>query len=120
MNEGKTVRWKNVMLKNISGGYCMIVGRKDEILLHNPHLVVLDGTGTETENDTESQYKGSGYVILFLGKLLRKKVISHSIWGKDKQVWSGSVKQTSLKETPRIMDPVATTFLLETEPIMVE
>ena len=72
------------MLKDISGGHCMIVGRKDEILLHNPHLVVLDGTGTETENDTESQYKGSGYVILFVGRLLREKVISSSLWGKDR------------------------------------
>ena len=86
MNKGKTVRWKNVMLKNISGGYCMIVGRKDEILLHNPHLVVLDGTGTETENDTESQYKGSGYVILFLGKLLRKKLYLIHFGERIKQV----------------------------------
>ena len=53
------------MLHNVSGGYCMVVGEKQEFLLHKSYLIVTDGTGSETENGTESQYKGSGYVVLF-------------------------------------------------------
>ena len=72
------------MLQNVRGGYCMIVGRKEEFLLHDSNLVVTDGSGTETENDRESQYKGCGYVVLFLGKLNREKGTSNSVWAKDK------------------------------------
>ena len=82
--KGTTMRWKSPILQNISGGYCMIVGDKKEILLHYPNLIIMDGGGTQDENDTENHRNGSGYLILFFGRLQRQTGISKYVWGGDK------------------------------------
>ena len=52
-------------------------------MLHNPDLIVTNGNGSETESDTDSQFIGSGYFVLFLGRLQRHTGISTYIWGKE-------------------------------------
>ena len=37
-SKGETIHCKRLLLKNIRGGFCMIVGEKTELMLHNPNL----------------------------------------------------------------------------------
>jgi len=83
-SKGKTVNCKRLLLQNISGGLCMIVGKKTELVLQNPNLIITDGSGSEKECDGGKEYKGSGYVILFLGRLQRQTCVSKYFWGKEK------------------------------------
>ena len=83
-SKGKTIHCKRLLLKNIRGGFCMIVGEKTELMLHNPNLMIADGSGSEKECDSDRQYKGSGYVMMFLGRLQRQTDISKYLWGKEK------------------------------------
>ncbi len=53
-------------------------------MLQNPNLIITDGSGSEKECDGGKEYKGSGYVILFLGRLQRQTGISKYLWGKGK------------------------------------
>ena len=82
--KGKLLRWKAPILQNVSGGYCMIVCEKKEILLHDPNLMVMDGSQQTEEEETVSKYQGSGFLVLFLGKLQRDSGVSKYVWAKDK------------------------------------
>ena len=54
----------------------MIVGDKKDILLHDPNLMVIDGSSQQTEEEPVSNYQGSGYLVLFSGRLQREIRIS--------------------------------------------
>ena len=70
---------------------------KQELLLHKPYLIVTDGAGSATEDDTDSQYKRYGYVILFLGRLQRETGISKYHWRKDKTIVVRKCKTNIIK-----------------------
>ena len=53
-------------------------------MLHNPYLIITNRCGSEKEYDSDSQYRGSGYVIMFLGRLQRQTCVSKYLWGKEK------------------------------------
>ena len=43
----------------------MIVGGKKEILLHDPNLIVMDGSSQQKEEETASNYQGSDFKYYF-------------------------------------------------------
>ena len=88
-------------------------------MLHDPNLIVTDGSGSQTEQDTKSHYQGYGYLVLFLGRLQRQTRLSKYVWGKDKTNVVREYKTNTIKVTHHTMDQVVTITLLEIEPTTV-
>ena len=65
---GKLLRCKTVLLKNTSGGYMMIVVKKDELLEFNPNLTIIDGSSQEGEANSAVNNNSSGYIFKKIGK----------------------------------------------------
>ena len=71
-----------MLLKNTCSGYLMIVGKKDEHLVYNPNLTVIDGSSREGADDGVMRNNLSGFLILFLGQIQRQVKVSKYVWGK--------------------------------------
>ena len=82
-SNGKSLHWKRPQLKNIKGGYILIVGDKLELMETNDDLIVVDGSSQENDHKSiNDRYKPSGKVILSLCKLHQQHNNTYFSWGK--------------------------------------
>ena len=84
-SSGVNKQWRNPMLANIQGGCMLMVVKKQEILDHNPHVIVVDGSSQELLCDNTndiSNYKPSGILVLLMVKLKSTLVKSQYSWGQ--------------------------------------
>ena len=68
----------------MKGGYLYIVAKKEELVKNNENIICIDGSSQEISkhNNTKTQYKPSGFVILCLCKWNRKIINKGYDWGK--------------------------------------
>ena len=82
---GVNKQWRNPLLANIHGGCMLMVVKKQEILDHNPHVIVVDGSSQELLCDNTndiSNYKPSGILVLLMVKLKSALVKRQYSWGQ--------------------------------------
>ena len=83
-SSGLNMQWRTPMLTNIHGGFMLLVGSKEEIVHHNPEVIIVDGSSQELLSDNindNSNYQPSGIVILCMVKLERNLEETKYLWG---------------------------------------
>lgn len=79
-SNGITMRWKSPMLRNIKGGFFIIVADKEEVLNINSDVIILDGSG-QCNGTLDENYQPSGKVLLLVARLQARKKLSEYSWG---------------------------------------
>ena len=79
-SNGITLRYKSPMLRNIKGGYFIIVADKEEVLNNKSPVIILDGSG-QCNGTVDENYQPSGKVLLLVAKLQAHNKVSEYSWG---------------------------------------
>ena len=81
---GKFQHYKEPSIGNIKGGFVFITARKQDILMLNKDVLIVDCSNQEFGDDfldAGKSYKPSGIVVLMFCKLKSKRNNSGYTWG---------------------------------------
>ena len=96
-SNGVTLRYKCPMLRNIKGGYFIIVAEKKEILNHNSNIIILDGSG-QCSGTIDDHYQPSGKLLLLVARLKAHNMQSEYSWGHMEAKFLKQCKESVIKK----------------------